>query len=855
MSANEPNSSRRTDRASITDSELMDELRNVRKPIAGDVPISDVITPLVKEGDLYHKLDDNAVHCYACGHNCKIKPGARGICQVRYNLNGKLFVPWGYVAALQCDPTEKKPFFHIYPGSDTLTFGMMGCDLHCSYCFTGDTVVITDRGPITLQDAFNLGETVQHNEDGDIAYPADLCAVSGSGMYRKVRGVFKHAYRGPLAVVRPYYLPELRCTADHRLYATDDVSRKPEKIEAHKLTKNHFLAIPRRFADSASSPIIDVASSLNQHEITYRVPWDLSPDDREFVAAATDTGVSSRQIRQTLGKSASYVRHVRDKIARGLATDTRVSGPLIEADRIRFPNEHRPGLPLTLPLDEGMAQLLGYYCAEGSVVSSKARPNSHSLTFSFSYQESTLVEKVQRLLKHYFDIEAVSVSRTTTLGVSTSKSSVALLFKLLAGHRAQQKRVPEVIFNAPTPIIRAFLDAYIEGDGHRYENGKISATTCSRQLAYGIAWLALKSGYVPSIYDTAMPETTTIQGRVVNRSPHQYSVVWYEHTTIERKLIETDDYYLIPLRDVSITDYEGDVYNMEVDVEHNYLAGLLLVSNCQNWDISQTMRDANAGRPPSQVTPDHLVELAKRNGAKCVASSYNEPLITSEWAIDVFKEAKAAGFTCMYISNGNATRGVLDYIRPYTDGYKIDLKAMNDKSYRKLGGVLDMILDGIRMTHEMGFWVEIVTLIIPGFNSSEAELREAAKFISNVSPDIPWHVTAFHKDYRMQDPDNTDAKQLIRAAEIGYEAGLHYVYAGNLPGRVGKFENTFCPSCHASLIERVGYVITNYRITADGTCPYCQTKIAGIWPKAGDKVNLGTAADLYLRRPRSVRQI
>src|SRR5690242_358810 len=106
----------------------------IRDPIAGDVPLSGIIDPLIREGDLYEQLPGGAVHCFACGHNCKIKPGARGICQVRYNLDGKLFVPWGYVSGLNCDPIEKKPFFHVYPGSDVLTFGMLGCDLHCPYC-------------------------------------------------------------------------------------------------------------------------------------------------------------------------------------------------------------------------------------------------------------------------------------------------------------------------------------------------------------------------------------------------------------------------------------------------------------------------------------------------------------------------------------------------------------------------------------------------------------------------------------------------------------------------------------------------------------------------------------------------
>lgn len=274
---------------------------------------------------------------------------------------------------------------------------------------------------------------------------------------------------------------------------------------------------------------------------------------------------------------------------------------------------------------------------------------------------------------------------------------------------------------------------------------------------------------------------------------------------------------------------------------------------CQNWDISQALRDSHAGRAPTQVTPQQMVQMAKLNDAKCVASSYNEPLITSEWAVSIFKEAKAAGFTCMYISNGNATRDVLEYIRPYTDGYKIDLKTMNEKNYRKLGAVLETVLEGMRMVYEMGFWTEIVTLVIPGFNDSDDELRDAARYIKSLSPDIPWHVTAFHQDYKMVENDNTDVKTLMRAAEIGYSEGLRYVYAGNLPGRVGDYEHTFCPTCHKKLIDRVGYVVRDYQLTSDGKCPSCQTTIAGIWPASKQEVRLGTVEDLYSRRPRPVR--
>ena len=253
---------------------------------------------------------------------------------------------------------------------------------------------------------------------------------------------------------------------------------------------------------------------------------------------------------------------------------------------------------------------------------------------------------------------------------------------------------------------------------------------------------------------------------------------------------------------------------------------------CQNWLTSQTLRDPASDESAyylRQVSPEQIVEVARRTGAEVIASSYNEPLITSEWAVAIFKAARQAGIQCVYVSNGNATPEVLEYLRPHLAGMKIDLKSMQDKNYRQLGGVLKNTLDTIQRVHDMGLWLEVVTLVVPGFNDSIAELWEAARFLASVSPDIPWHVTAFHSDYKMQDTENTPAGTLLRAAEIGREAGLHYVYAGNLPGRVDEYEHTFCPKCNTDLVKRSGYSIREYRLTEQGTCPKCGTAVAGVW--------------------------
>lgn len=249
---------------------------------------------------------------------------------------------------------------------------------------------------------------------------------------------------------------------------------------------------------------------------------------------------------------------------------------------------------------------------------------------------------------------------------------------------------------------------------------------------------------------------------------------------------------------------------------------------CQNWLTSQALRDPEAVSPPERVSANDLVGMAERYRAPIVASTYNEPLITSEWAVEIFRVAKAHGLKTAYVSNGNGTPQVIEYLKPWVDLYKVDLKGFNDANYRKLGGVLGNVLETITLLVEKQFWVEIVTLVVPGFNDSDAELTQIAEFLASVSVDLPWHVTAFHQDYKMRDHANTAASTLLRAADIGRKAGLCYVYTGNLPGLVGPYENTYCPSCRTLLIERRGHTILKNTLN-DGACPTCQTAIPGVW--------------------------
>ena len=253
---------------------------------------------------------------------------------------------------------------------------------------------------------------------------------------------------------------------------------------------------------------------------------------------------------------------------------------------------------------------------------------------------------------------------------------------------------------------------------------------------------------------------------------------------------------------------------------------------CQNWVSSQALRDPatdEMGLSIQRATPEGIADAAVRTRSEVVVSSYNEPLITAEWAAAIFRPARERGCKTAIVSNGNATPEVLAYLRPLLDGMKIDLKAMRDATYRKLGGVLKNTLDTIEAAHMAGLWVEVVTLLIPGLNDDPEELWDAARYLAGVSADIPWHVTAYHPDYQYDSSRPTTAADLTKAADIGQEAGLHYVYAGNLPGMVKELEDTLCPKCRHPLIRRKGYTILEYRLQEGGKCPDCGEILAGIW--------------------------
>lgn len=251
-------------------------------------------------------------------------------------------------------------------------------------------------------------------------------------------------------------------------------------------------------------------------------------------------------------------------------------------------------------------------------------------------------------------------------------------------------------------------------------------------------------------------------------------------------------------------------------------------SFCQNFEISQYPRLYQGRIPGEDISPNVVVERALATNSKSISYTYTEPTIYFEFALDCAKIASSKGLKNVFVSNGYMTKEALDLIKPYLHGINVDLKAFKEDFYLKIcKAKLKPVLENLKYLKKLRIWVEITTLIIPGLNDSESELRDIARFIRDeLGPETPWHISRFYPQFRMLDKPRTPVETLERAYEIGKEEGLYFIYVGNVPGH--DKENTYCPKCDALLIERYGFSVLQNRLK-DGTCSHCGFEIAGVW--------------------------
>ncbi len=245
--------------------------------------------------------------------------------------------------------------------------------------------------------------------------------------------------------------------------------------------------------------------------------------------------------------------------------------------------------------------------------------------------------------------------------------------------------------------------------------------------------------------------------------------------------------------------------------------------NCQNWTISQMPKGKGGKIVGDDLSPEKIVENAKSRGCKSIAYTYTEPTIFFEYAHDTARLAQKEGIKNVFVTNGYTSAEAIKEIAPFLDAANVDLKSFREDFYHKVcGAKLQPVLDNIKLYKELGIWVEVTTLLIPGYSDDEYQLKEIARFIRSVGEDIPWHITAFYPAFNLPDVTPTTVKSLRKARDIGIKAGLRYVYEGNIPGEGG--ENTYCYGCGILLIERFGFEIIENKIV-DGRCQNCKVQI------------------------------
>ncbi len=562
-----------------------------------------------EEGRLKAKVDEalEALRsCTLCPRDCHIDRLANkfAVCKSgRYAKVSSYFHHFG-----------EEDVLRGWRGSGTIFFSW--CNLRCVFCFNADTRVHTDKGLHRIEDIFDSGREEIAKNGGRIRFIHGFRVWTAEGTLAAISKAFCHHYKGEMIVIKPYGLPALTVTPDHTIFASLGPGAEVQKIPAGALTRSHFLLVPK--PQPIDDPVeLDTLALLQPCVTTFRRsnPRKVSIAVlQEIAAVRAKRRLTSNEIGRQLGYHPAYVRTLMSRLRHGRIThdEPHIRNDLIVEDgRVRFKTQKNHGIPTRVVLDSDLARLLGYYCAEGHVASPKDRPNSHRLIFSYGRHEQNLAEHTCALLRKLFSVEPASLRRRTTVTVEVGNSLLALLFASLCGRVSRDKRVPALLFSAPTSIIRAFLDSYWAGDGCRQSN-YMAANTVSQDLALGIVALLLRLGVLPYCYATPREPSHTIEGRKVRQSETLYYVkcrreAWDDVPHGGRLCYrETADGLRVPIKEISRIPHDGPVYNLEVDdADHSYTACGVAVGNCQNFETSQIGEG-------TEVSPHDLANMMLR---------------------------------------------------------------------------------------------------------------------------------------------------------------------------------------------------------------------------------------------------
>jgi pyruvate formate lyase activating enzyme len=484
-----------------------------------------------------------------------------------------------------------------------------------------------------------------------------------------------------------------------------------------------------------------------------------------------------------------------------------------------------------------MARLIGYYCAEGSLNWHRKRANSGAVWFSFGSHEDALMKDVESIVRTTFGLRPRRTRQGNRTAVIVSSASLAAVFRATCGDSSAAKRVPREILQSTEPsVLRGFLSGYFKGDGYvtKRDGGLVlGSSSVSVALTYGVAQLLLSMGDIPRVYRARNPPTYEIEGRIVNRSDDYMVRLFVDEVTLEPeavqwkaskvRVIETEEHFLLPIRNIEERQYAGPVYNIEVEEDHSYTANLMAVSNCQNFDISQRRKVEGI-----EVEPQDVVRMTLEQGCQGLAYTYNQPTIFMEFARDIGMAARKAGLMNIFVSNGYDTPEAVAEMPKFLDCITVDFKGSGETKFvQRYIGIpnADPIFDTIqRIRDTKATHIEITDLIVPQVGDDIEAAKKLSKFVyDELGPDTPIHFLRFHPDYKMNEFPWTPVETLEKHCEVATAAGLKYVYIGNVGGH--KLEHTYCPGCGAIAIRRYQFDITGWYLDKHNKCKKCGTQL------------------------------